>query len=577
MNTFKRDNVFCHILLISCFFLCAGFSVYAIDYDYHFTIKCLEEPLNPQYSGGIAKNPEINDGLNGWTSFGSSKIETRTSKQGNTFIVASNRTQPNHSFSQTIHVEKNTMYTISAWLQVSHGKADVVAMIRTPNGDIPTGWAIAKSGCWSMLKGGFNGNFSGPAELYFESKDISSIELWADSISIQPFTLLEWKAHQDQSIEKTRKSKVKLLVVDHEGQPIPNATIMMKQTSSSFPIGNAMSSHILTNTGYQDWYNPRFKLTVFENEMKWWLTEALPNKNDYHLADAMLQYVQNRSMLLRGHNIVWENRDMLPQWAKDLPRPLLATAIERRFNSLVPRYRDKVMHWDVDNENMHFSYLESQTGENTVYYYKKAYDMDKTALLFLNEWGTIENPNDIDANPAKYLAKIEEFRTLGYNGSLGIGLQGHFDTPVIPYIRSALDILATANLPIWITELDVSSRPLQADYLRDVLGELYTHPGVQGIVFWSPWQPQGCFKMCLTDNDFNNLATGDVVDDFMRRINHQGLISNTNHDGYVETSLYHGDYEVIIKHSTIKHQSFAHKINVAKGKDSNTLMMKLSA
>lgn len=118
---------------------------------------------------------------------------------------------------------------------------------------------------------------------------------------------------------------------------------------------------------------------------------------------------------------------------------------------------------------------------------------------------------------------------------------------------------------------------MQADYLRDVLGELYTHPGVQGIVFWSPWQPQGCFKMCLTDNDFNNLATGDVVDDFMRRINHQGLISNTNHDGYVETSLYHGDYEVIIKHSTIKHQSFAHKINVAKGKDSNTLMMKLSA
>lgn len=76
----------------------------------------MEEPLNPQYSGGIAKNPEINDGLNGWTSFGSSKIETRTSKQGNTFIVASNRTQPNHSFSQTIHVEKNTMYTISGTL-----------------------------------------------------------------------------------------------------------------------------------------------------------------------------------------------------------------------------------------------------------------------------------------------------------------------------------------------------------------------------------------------------------------------------------------------------------------------------
>lgn len=76
----------------------------------------MEDPLNPQYNGGIAKNPEMNDGLNGWTSFGSVNIETRTSKQGNTFIVASHRTQPNHSFSQTFHVEKDTMYTISGTL-----------------------------------------------------------------------------------------------------------------------------------------------------------------------------------------------------------------------------------------------------------------------------------------------------------------------------------------------------------------------------------------------------------------------------------------------------------------------------
>ncbi|KAK4375079.1 hypothetical protein RND71_005756 [Anisodus tanguticus] len=32
----------------------------------------------------------------------------------------------------------------------------------------------------------------------------------------------------------------------------------------------------------------------------------------------------------------------------------------------------------------------------------------------------------------------------------------------MPYIRSAIDVLASANLPIWITELDVSSRPNQS-------------------------------------------------------------------------------------------------------------------
>lgn len=31
-----------------------------------------------------------------------------------------------------------------------------------------SGWAIARSGCWSMLKGGFVLNISGPVELYLE-------------------------------------------------------------------------------------------------------------------------------------------------------------------------------------------------------------------------------------------------------------------------------------------------------------------------------------------------------------------------------------------------------------------------
>ncbi|KAJ8542008.1 hypothetical protein K7X08_016874 [Anisodus acutangulus] len=471
------------------------------------------------------------------------------------------------------------MYTISAWVQVSQGNADIVAKLRTTTGDFPTGWTVATSGCWSMLKGGFDGNFSGPAELYFESKDISSVELWADSISIQPFTLLEWKSHQNQSIDKTRKSKVKFQAVDHQGQPLVNAKILIKQTNAAFAIGNAISSHILTNVGYQEWYNPRFKLTVFENEMKWWFTEPLsPGKEDYHLADAMLQYVKNNTMLVRGHNIVWENQDQLPPWAKNLSPPLLQAAIERRYNSLIPRFQGQMMHWDVDNENMHFHYLESQLGINSAYFYKKAHDMDVNAIMFVNEYGTIENPDETVANPAKYLAKIKEIQSLGYDGPFGMGLQGHFDTPNIPYMRSALDLLATANLPMWITELDVSSGPLQADYLNDIMWELHAHPGVNGIMLWSPWQPQGCYRMCLTDNDFKNLPTGNVVDNLMREWSHHGLIGITNENGYFETSLYHGDYEVTIKHPAAarNNKSFAHRINVAKGKKSSTLVMKLS-
>ncbi|KAH7833648.1 hypothetical protein Vadar_008429 [Vaccinium darrowii] len=57
-----------------------------------------------------------------------------------------------------------------------------------------------------MLKDGLTVNASDPANLYFESKN-TSVEIWADSISLQPFSEKEWKSHQQQSIEK--KSQIK--------------------------------------------------------------------------------------------------------------------------------------------------------------------------------------------------------------------------------------------------------------------------------------------------------------------------------------------------------------------------------
>lgn len=53
--------------------------------------------------------------------------------------------------------------------------------------------------------------------------------------------------------------------------------------------------------------------------------------------------------------------------------------------------------------------------------------------------------------------KINQIRQEGYNGPLGIGLEGYFNFPNIPYIRATLHQVATAKLPIWITELDVGS------------------------------------------------------------------------------------------------------------------------
>ena len=78
-------------------------------------IQCLENPQKPFYIGGIIKNPELNDGLEGWNAIGDAKIHQRESR-GNKFIVAHNRNQPNDSVSQKIYMRKNNLYTLSGTL-----------------------------------------------------------------------------------------------------------------------------------------------------------------------------------------------------------------------------------------------------------------------------------------------------------------------------------------------------------------------------------------------------------------------------------------------------------------------------
>lgn len=72
----------------------------------------------------------------------------------------------------------------AAWVQISHGDATVVATFKTPTGFLDASSTKAKSGCWSMLKGGLTVNTSALAQLYFQ------VHLWHhDQGSFDPHSI----------------------------------------------------------------------------------------------------------------------------------------------------------------------------------------------------------------------------------------------------------------------------------------------------------------------------------------------------------------------------------------------------
>lgn len=74
--------------------------------------------------------------------------------------------------------------------------------------------------------------------------------------------------------------------------------------------------------------------------------------------------------------------------------------------------------------------------------------------------------------------------------------------------------------------------------------------------------------MCLTDNNFKNLPTGDVVDKLISEWGKAEVLGTTDQDGLLELSLFHGDYKIQINHPSKKNYSI-HHMQVLPKEDSN--------
>ncbi|KAL4346494.1 hypothetical protein GQ457_17G011650 [Hibiscus cannabinus] len=529
----------------------------AVSYDYTASIECLAQPHKAQYGGGIIKNPEFNEGLNGWSTFGNAIIQHRNESNANKFVVARKRTQPQAGVSHKLYLQTNLLYTFSAWVQVSEGKPLVRAVFKTPTGFKHAAATVAESGCWSMLKGGLTVDASGPAQLFFESQD-TSVEIWVDSVSLQPFTHEELR----------------------QGNPVANSKISIKQKVSGKPVGCATNNYIVNSAGYQNWFSSRFTHTTFANEMKWYSNEAIRGKENYSVSDSMMAIMKQHNIAVRGHNIFWDDPKYQPSWVPSLGQNDLWAAASNRIKSVMTKYKGQVIGWDVVNENLHFNFFESKLGADaSSTFYKMASSIDSSVPLFLNEYNTLEEKGDPTSTLAKYLAKLWEIqKALGANyKQMAIGLQGHFSVPNLPYIRSSLDTLAATKLAIWLTEIDVKSNPNEATYLEQVLREGHSHPGVNGMIIWSTWNPEGCCGLCLTDNNFNNLATGDVVDKLLKEWGIKATLEGqTDAHGFFEASLFHGEYEIEISGPANTSLSQSFKVEPRHELDHQIMLLQVS-
>ncbi|XP_076899552.1 endo-1,4-beta-xylanase 1-like [Bidens hawaiensis] len=355
--------------------------------------------------------------------------------------------------------------------------------------------------------------------------------------------------HLQYQTDKIRKRDITLKF----SRSMHGAMVKVRQLHNSFPIGSCISRTNIDNEDFVDFFLKHFNWAVFGNELKWYWTESARGNFNYRDADELVKFCEANNIGLRGHCIFWEVEDTVQGWVKSLGRNDLAEAVENRLNGLLKRYKGKFKHYDVNNEMLHGSFYQDRLGKDIrADMFKAAKRLDPSAVLFVNDYH-VEDGCDHNSSPEKYLDQIRYLQEQGAPVG-GIGTQGHIDSPVGSIVCSALDKLGKTGLPIWFTELDVSSvnEHVRADDLEVMMREAFAHPGVEGIMLWGFWE-----SFMSRENSHLVDAEGEVNEAGKRfiQLKKEWL---TNCDGYIDEQSefsfrgFEGTYQVEIQNQTVK-------------------------
>ncbi|XP_066318476.1 endo-1,4-beta-xylanase 1-like isoform X1 [Miscanthus floridulus] len=339
---------------------------------------------------------------------------------------------------------------------------------------------------WAEIKGAFRLKESPRSAVVYVHGAPAGVDVKVMDLRI---IATDRKARFSYLKEKTDKVRKRDVVVKVDGAPA-GAPVRVVQLDSAFPIGSCINGTVIQDPAFVDFFTNHMDWAVFENELKWYWTEAQRGQLNYADADRLLDFCDRAGKPVRGHCIFWAVDGDVQQWIKDIadhdePDQLMA-AVQARLNGLLARYAGRFPHYDVNNEMLHGRFFRDRLGDDVAaLMFREAARLDPGAALFVNDYN-VECGNDANATPERYVELIRDLQRRGAQVG-GVGLQGHVTHPVGEVICDALDTLAAAtDLPIWFTELDVCEPDdaLRADDLEVVMREAYAHPAVQGVVLW---------------------------------------------------------------------------------------------
>jgi endo-1,4-beta-xylanase len=362
-----------------------------------------------------------------------------------------------------------------------------------------------------------------------------------------------WRQAAAERIDRHRKADLKIKVISAEGEPVPNALVHVKMLRHEFAWGSAVSARLIVNDdpdarAYRETILKLYNTVVFENDLKWQAWENPSNREATLQATAWLR---GQDLAIRGHCLVWPSWQRMPRDVAELKEnpAALRERIANRVVETVTAMRGHLVDWDVINEPFDNHDAMDVLGDSVMAeWFKLARQADPDVKLYINDYSILSAGGRDTTHQAHYEKTIRFL--LDQSAPLdGIGLQGHFSNDLTPPAKllQLLDRFAAFGLPIQVTEHDinVTDEELQADYTRDFLTTLFSHPQVNGILTWGfwagrHWRPNAAYFR----RDWTVTPAGHIWMDLVLREWWTDAQGSTDSRGNFQTRGFLGDYEI---------------------------------
>ncbi|XP_035826334.1 endo-1,4-beta-xylanase 3-like [Aplysia californica] len=113
-----------------------------------------------------------------------------------------------------------------------------------------------------------------------------------------------------------------------------------------------------------------------------------------------------------------------PEWVKGLSVQEFKTTVDDRIAYMTAQTKNKLAHWDVNNELLHGYFYEEHSGNPlyTEHMFREIHRADPKPTLFLNEYNVVKSGEMTQS----YLTQILKFKAANV-GLGGVGVQSHLN------------------------------------------------------------------------------------------------------------------------------------------------------